>query len=227
MAAQGRSTAEILQQYFPGAQSADDATGKAWQSFTAAGFVLQSLDSTDAAYLPQLARAHAQASQRSDLNLSAPIAVRAFPSTPAFRNATLAPGWVAAFTEGPWIATQPLRNLATRHLLDATLLHEFLHALVEHEASPQAPLWLREGLVETWSGPENQLASRADAPTTLTLDAIDAALAHASTEAESEAAHRAAASCAALLLNRYGRATVLDWLRSGIPSSVVATLRQR
>jgi stage II sporulation protein D len=227
MSAQGRSTAQILQQYFPGAQSADDATGKAWQSFAGAGFVLQSLDSTDSAYLPQLAHARAQASQRSGLNLPAPIAVRALPSTPAFRNATLAPGWVAAFTEGPWIATQPLRTLATRHLLDATMIHEFLHALVEHEAGPQAPLWLREGLVETWSSPENQPASRTTAPPALTLDAIDVTLAHASTEAESESAHRAAASCAALLLSRYGRATVLDWLRSGVPSSVVATLRQR
>ena len=227
MAAQGRSRQQILQQYFPGAQPADETTGKAWQSFAGAGFVLQSLDSTDAAYLPQIARARAEASQRSSLNVSTPITVRAFPSTPAFRNATLAPGWVAAFTEGPWIATQPLRTLAARHLLDATLLHEFLHALVEHEAGPQAPLWLREGLVETWSSPENQPASRANAPPAVTLDAIDGALAHASTEAESATAHRAAASCAALLLKRYGRATVLDWLRSGIPSSVVATLRQR
>ena len=79
------------------------------------GFVLESLDASDAAYLPDLNRARAEASERSGLNASAPITVRAFASTPAFREATLAPGWVAAFTEGDWIGTQPLRTLATRH----------------------------------------------------------------------------------------------------------------
>ena len=57
MAAQGRSARQILQQYFPGAQSADEATGRAWQSFAATGFILESLDAADAAFLPDLNRA--------------------------------------------------------------------------------------------------------------------------------------------------------------------------
>ena len=84
--------------------------------------------------------------------LTAELTVRAYRSTPAFRDATLAPGWVAAFTEGDRIAVQPLRTLAARKLLASTLLHEFLHALVEERATAQTPLWLREGLVEAWSG---------------------------------------------------------------------------
>ena len=32
------------------------------------------------------------------------------------------------------------------------MLHEFLHALVEEQATAHTPLWLREGLVEAWSG---------------------------------------------------------------------------
>jgi stage II sporulation protein D len=223
MAAQGLSMHRILEQYFPGAQPADEVTGRTWQSFNGDGFILQSLDAADAAYLPQLARARAEASQRSGMNRAQPITVRAFASTPAFRDATLAPGWVAAFTEGDWIATQPLRTLAARHLLDQTILHEFLHALVEHEAGPQAPLWLREGLVEAWSDRSNTTPA---APT-LTIDAVDAALAHSSTESESEAAHRAAGFYVARLIDRYGRATVLEWLRSGIPASVLAVLGQR
>ena len=107
------------------------------------------------------------------------------------------------------------------------MLHEFLHALVEREAGPTAPLWLREGLVEAWSeGGHQPSQPRAAAPLSAS-SAIDAALAHASTEAESEAAHRAAGWYAARLLDRYGRARVLDWLRSGIPAGVVATLGQR
>jgi len=223
MAASGRSTEQILQQYFPGAQPADEATGRAWQSFRGDGFILESLEATDAAFMPQLVRARAEASQRSGLNAAEPFTVRAFASTPAFREATLAPGWVAAFTEGDWIGSQPLSTLATRQLLDATMLHEFLHALVEHEASPKAPPWLREGLVEAWSRTDHRPTS---APG-LSLNAVDAVLAHASTEAQSEAVHRAAGSYAARLLDSYGRARVLQWLRSGVPASVVATLRQR
>lgn len=231
MAADGRSAPQILQQYFPGAQPADEASGRAWQSFKGGGFVLESLDVSDAAYLPQLARARAQATQRSGLNAAEPFSVRAFASTPAFCEATLAPGWVAAFTEGDWIATQPLRTLAARHLLDATMLHEFLHALVEKEAGPQAPLWLREGLVEARSNASSiastDSAHGITAAPALSLDAVDASLAHSSTEAQSEVAHRAAGYYAARLLSLYGRAKVIDWLRSGVPTGVVSSLRQR
>jgi stage II sporulation protein D len=225
MAAQGHTTREILAQYFPGAEAADEATGRAWQGFAGDGFVLESLAASDAAFLPELNRARAEASERSGLQASAPLTVRAFPSTPAFRKATLEPGWIAAFTEGDWIGTQPLRTLAARQLLEGTMRHEFLHALVEREAGPKAPLWLREGLVEAWS--EAAPAKSPSGKPTLTIDGASAALAHPASEAESEAAHRAAAWYATQLLTRYGRAQVLDWLRSDVPASVVAALGQR
>jgi stage II sporulation protein D len=229
MAAEGRTAREILEQYFPGAVAADEASGRAWASFAGSGFVLETLDASDTAFLPDLSRARAEAAQRSGLNVSAPITVRAFASTPDFRAGTLAPGWVAAFTEGDWIGTQPLRTLAARHLLADTMRHEFLHALVEHEAGARAPLWLREGLVEVWSEMDsaaaNTIAQKSAPP--LTTDAAESALAHASTEAESEQAHRAAEWYAARLLVRYGRGQVIEWLRSGVPASVVASLRQR
>ena len=225
MAAEGHTAREILAQYFPGAGAADESTGRVWQSFAGDGFVLESIDAADAAFLPDLNRARAEASERSGLNAAAPLTVRAFASTPAFRQATLAPGWIAAFTEGNWIGTQPLHTLAVRQLLADTMRHEFLHALVEREAGPKAPLWLREGLVEAWS--EAAPATAPSAKPKLTIDEIDAALAHSASEAESEAAHRAAAWYAAQLLARYGRAQVLDWLRSDVPASVVAGLGQR
>ncbi len=231
MAAQGHSMLQILEKYFPGTNSADEATGQTWQSLTGDGFELESLDSADAAYLPELNRARGDASRLSGLNSSSSFTVRAFASTPAFRTATLAPGWFAAFTEGDWIGTQPLRTFAARHLLASVMRHEFLHALVEQQAGPRTPLWLREGLVEAWSESaslENRPRSGGPSLTgTLMPEAINAALTHASTEAESEAAHRAAASYAAQLLAKYGRAQVLEWLRSGVPASAVAPLRQR
>jgi stage II sporulation protein D len=225
MAAQGRTMREILAQYFPGAEAADESTGRAWQSFAGDGFVLESLDAGDAAFLPDLNRVRAEATERSGLHAAAPFTVRAFASTPAFRQATFAPGWIAAFTEGNWIGTQPLRTLAGRQLLAGTMRHEFLHALVEREAGPRAPLWLREGLVEAWG--ETGGARTPSARPTLTIDGINAALAHSTSDDESEAAHRTAAWYAAQLLTRYGRAQVLDWLRSDVPASVVAALGKR
>jgi stage II sporulation protein D len=223
MATHNHTAAEILGQYFPGAQSADELTGRNWQLFAREGIILQSLDAADAAYLPELERARAEAAQRSGLNIPEPITVRAFASTPAFRNATGAPGWVAAFTEGDWIGSQPLRTLASRHLLEATMRHEFLHALVEQQAGPAAPLWLREGLVEVWAEPD----AKTVATITIKVDALNAMLAHAATESDSADAHRAAAGYASRLLAHYGRERVLEWLRSGVPVDVIATLGQR
>lgn len=226
MAAQGHSAREILAEYFPGTVTADESTGMEWKSLGGTGFVLETLDGADSAYLPEVGRARAEAAQRSGLDASEPFTMRTFGSVQGFRDATLAPGWVAAFTEGDWIGVQPLRILAGRHLLESTLRHEFLHALVELEAGPQTPLWLREGLVEVWSEPE--AARRAPNPGPLmTLDAVDAGLANARSEAESEAAHQAAAEYAARLLDRYGRTQVLAWLRSGVPGDVAASLGRR
>jgi stage II sporulation protein D len=229
MAQQGRSAQEILAQYFPGTRAADEASGREWSSLAGDGFVLESLDAGDQAYVPDLNRARAEATERSGLHATGTFTVRAFASTPAFRDATLAPGWVAAFTEGDWIGTQPLRTLSARRLLADTMRHEFLHALVEQQAGPHAPLWLREGLVEVW-GDANGAASlstqRSFSPA-LTPEADNDALVHARTETESIEAHRAAEWYAAQLLTRYGRAQVLDWLKSGVPLSVVVTLGQR
>ena len=221
MGAAGRDSAQILAQYFPGAIAADEATGREWQVFNAKGFVLETLDAADPAYLPQLTEALGEAENRSGIPPGQPVTVRAFRSTGAFRDATLAPGWVAAFTEGNWIAAQPLATLASRKLLVPTLRHEFLHALVEGQVAANTPLWLREGLVEAWGG-DAHAAGQAPA---LKFDEVDRALGHAATEAESQAAHRAAGWYAQRLLDRYGRGQVLAWLQNGLPASAVAGLK--
>jgi stage II sporulation protein D len=225
MSQQGRSAREILAQYFPGAEAADEATGKSWQTLSRAGVTLETLNASDAAFVSDLARARAEASQRSGLNAGRPLTVRAFASTPAFRDATLAPGWMAAFSEGEWIATQPLATLAARGLLLPTLRHEFLHALVEQEAGPHAPLWLREGLVELWSA--NPAAGASNRVPMITPDAVNAALAHPAGEKQSAAAHRDAAIYAARVMDLYGRAQAVEWLHSGIPSDALVRIGQR
>ena len=233
MAREGRGYREILAQYFPGATLAEETTGSPWQSVSGQGFTLETSDAADAAFIPALAHALAEAESRSGLTPRAVITVRTYRSTPAFRDATLAPGWVAAFTEGDLIAVQPLRILSARKLLASILLHEFLHTLVEEQATAQTPLWLREGLVEAWSdalrrelgAPSFRVFSGERVGNAMTPELIDQKLAHATSEAESEAAHRAAGWYAQQLLDHFGRAQVLDWLRSGVPQSALATLR--
>jgi len=222
MAAGGQDTAQILGQYFPGAVASDEVTGRSWQRFKGPGFALETLDAGDARYLPDASRALAEAEKLSGLRAAGRVTVRAFATTPAFRDATLAPGWVAAFTEGNWIGTQPLRTLAERGMLGTVLRHEFLHALVEDQAGNRTPLWLREGLVETWNSEALNGKSRDRAKPAINLEQVDRVLAHAASQAESAAAHRAAGWFAARLLDRFGPDQVLAWLRSGIPASAAA-----
>jgi stage II sporulation protein D len=225
MGREGRGYREILAQYFPGARLAEVTTGEAWQTLAGQGFTLETEEATDAAHLPVLARTLAMAESRSGLTARGTIAVRAYRSTPAFRNATLGPGWVAAFTEGDQIALQPLRILAARKLLEGTLLHEFLHALVEEQTTAQTPLWLREGLVEAWSSDARSGDARREPRPALTPEQISEKLARAANEAESEAAHRAAGWYAQQLLDRFGRAQLLEWLRTGVPQSALTALQ--
>jgi stage II sporulation protein D len=220
MAREGRGYREILAQYFPVSTLAEVATGAAWQTLAGQGFTLETSSPEDSEFLPALSRALAEAESRSGLSPQGAIAVRAYRSTPAFRDATLAPGWVAAFTEGDLIALQPLRILAARKLLPSVARHEFLHALVEEQATARTPLWLREGLVEVWSGD-----ARREAKPAFTLETVNEKLARAGNETESEAAHRAAGWYAQQLLDRFGRAQVLEWLRDGVPQSALLTLR--
>jgi stage II sporulation protein D len=238
MGREGRGYREILAQYFPGTTLAEVTTGAVWQTLGGQGFTLETSEAADGEFLPALSRALAEAESRSGLSPQGAIAVRAYRSTPAFRDATLAPGWVAAFTEGDQIELQPLRILAARKLLASVARHEFLHALVEEQATAQTPLWLREGLVEAWSsevqssdprkefrGPSFPFFSAEKVGTKKTLETIDEKLAHSASEAESEAAHRAAGWYTQQLLDRYGRAQVLEWLREGLPQSALLTLR--
>jgi stage II sporulation protein D len=220
MAREGHGYSEILGQYFPGATRAEETTGLAWKSLSGQGFTLEISEVADTAYVPELAGTLAEAEHLSGLVPRAAFTVRAYRSTSAFRDATLAPGWVAAFTEGDSIAVQPLRILAARKLLKGTMRHEFLHALVEEQTTANTPLWLREGLVEAWLG-----AAHPSRKPMLTPEQTSQTLAHAASEAESAAAHDAAGWYAAQLLDRFGRAQVLEWLRTGIPQSALAALR--
>jgi hypothetical protein len=102
---------------------------------------------------------------------------------------------------------------------EALLLHEFLHVLVEEHSGPQAPLWLREGLVETLASP-----GKAEYRFGMPVKELDAALVHPSDATDSRNAHQVAARMVAQLSVRYGMAAVRDFLRSGVPGNVLKSL---
>lgn len=138
------------------------------------------------------------------------------PSTELFRQATDEPGWILASTHGTNIVLQPLTVLRAHGGESSTLLHEFLHVLVEQEASPQAPLWLREGLVEVLAN-GNQHDSD-----TMPVSEMERALVNPANAGASQRAHRASAQLLQRLVERYGIQTVRGWLRSGVPTTAVA-----
>ena len=225
MSASGRTSAQILGQYFSGAEVRDEATGRAWTSEQVGELTVETLSAEDAAKVPEVAAALNDAKTRAGGLMSANLrfVVRAFPSTTAFRDATLAPGFDAAFTEGSWIGTQPLTTLAARKLLRRVLRHEFLHAIVEAQTAPSTPRWLREGFVELIGRDGERGDTNSNA---MSLDELNNMLKNAQNEAESERAHNTAAYYAGVLIQKYGRAQVESWLRNGLPESAVQFIEQ-
>ncbi len=211
MAAEGHSAAEILQFYFPGTRAGVTADGEVWRPAREAGWTLWA--TSDA---PGLAKPGDEAwakvralypSRGADVEPE----VWAMPTTELFRQATSEPGWMLASTQGARVFLQPEDVLQRSGRKDDTLLHEFLHVLVESEASAQAPLWLREGLAEAVA--EGPTAAGPGAP--VDVRAVEAALAHPASQADSQRAHADAARLVAGLIARNGLEKVREWVRSG------------
>ncbi len=231
MATEGLSAERILAEYFPGAEARDEESGRAWQRKQAGGLTIETLSEDDAAHVSEVKAAYGESESRAGGLLvnsdQLRITLRAYPSPTAFRDATLAPGWVAAFTEGNFIASQPLAILSARKQLRKTLRHEFLHAIVESVAARSTPLWLHEGLVELLSRDEAGADLGIAAEPTMTLDDLNLLLKTAATERESATAHREAAAYAARLIERYGRKQVESWVRNGLPESAMKEIGRR
>jgi stage II sporulation protein D len=107
---------------------------------------------------------------------------------------------------------QPLTKLRQTNALDSTLRHEFLHMIVESNAHPNTPLWLREGLVIYLADPERAK------PMPTSTATLSSRLKSAHTEAELRSAYRECAGAVAEAVRRNGLPTVLGWVKSGVPS---------
>lgn len=214
MGTEGRSYREILNFYFPRTLVRIRPNDHGWEQSSAAGWTLIATDGS-----PSLMQAGnsawAKAQSLFPPKASVHPVVRLMPSTELFRQATNEPGWMLASTSGTNIILQPMPVLRARGGESSTLLHEFLHVLVEQETTPQTPLWLREGLVEALAGTNSY--HRSDA---MRISEMENALAHPLNMAESQRAHAASAQMVRRLIERYGLQTIRSWLHSGVLSTV-------
>ena len=221
MAKEGHSDTEILSFYFPGAIAGITPAGDRWQSVAGAGWTLLTTDpGSGLVGEGNAAWAKARSMFGSPTASIAPT-VQELPSTELFRQTTGEPGWMLASTRGSNVFLQPAAVRRNNDGSEGLLLHEFLHVLVEQEAGEQAPLWLREGLVETLAN-----SGKDDSRLRGTIQAkeLDAALAHPADAAVSRQAHQLAARMTALLYTRYGMAAVRDFLRNGVPVDILKSL---
>lgn len=67
-------------------------------------------------------------------------------TTGDFVGRTGQPPWAAAATRGDRVELQPLELLKRRRILETTLRHELVHAMIEAIGRGRAPRWLAEGL---------------------------------------------------------------------------------
>ena len=217
MATEGRSDTEILNFYFPGAVAGLTPAGDGWQKRNGDGWTLLTTDPAGA-LLGEGNAAWAKAQSRLPRVPGSPApTVQELPTTELFRQTTGEPGWMLASTRGSHVFLQPATVRQSNGGAGILLLHEFLHVLVEQQAGANAPLWLREGLVEVLAAP----GERQWEPVDLAAAEVDAALARPSSATVSRRAHQAAARMVALLRARYGMTAVLKFLRNGVPSEAV------
>ena len=220
MAAEGKSAAQILNFYFPGTAIGITSADHGWQQVAGAGWTLLTTDpARELLAEGNAAWARAQSLQGTPAGFGGPT-VQELPTTELFRQTTGEPGWMLASTRGRTVFLQPSAVRQNNGGTETLLLHEFLHVLVEQEAGEHAPLWLREGLVETLADPGKSMSGLIDLPP----NEVDAALAHPADATASRHAHQVAARMTALLCARYGVATVREFLRNGVPSEAIKSL---
>jgi stage II sporulation protein D len=216
MGVESRSYRDILAFYYPGTAVGLTARGIAWQRLGGDSMaVLTTNPLQDRTVLESAERQLRELTARTNWPTPRNLEIYLYPDLDSFRNATGEPGWVAAHTSGSRVDLQPAAILRSRGVLDETLRHELMHALVESQARGDLALWFREGIVEYLAG-----AVPATGPVRIPPDAD---LRQTTDAASARRAYDDAARTVADLVKRYGEATVLEWVRRGIPPEVMKT----
>jgi stage II sporulation protein D len=219
MAVEGHSETDILRFYFPGTTTGITPRDRGWRDVGGAGWTLRTAGPTGKLIQEgNAAWTHAQSLFGAPADGQSPT-VQEMPTTELFRQTTNQPGWMLGSTRGHIVFLQPDAVRQNNGGTETLLLHEFLHVLIEQQAGEAAPLWLREGLVETLAG-----QGEPNQPLDLSPAEVNAALAHPASDAASRHAHSVAARMTALLRARYGMPAVGQFLRNGVPSGVERSL---
>lgn len=217
MAREGKSAREILGFYFPGTTLRITSRDEGWIDTTVAGMRVRSVEALSAAQKDAIARTWAEAQRRFAPRASVSPELVFAPTTELFRQMTGQAGWMLGSTRGGEIVLQPHAVLAANRQDErSVLLHEMMHALVEAEADPRAPLWLREGLVEMLAGEKDESA------TAMPTEAMERALRQPASLEEARRAHLAAGQRVSRLVSRYGLNAVRGWLSTGVPAGVTS-----
>jgi stage II sporulation protein D len=198
---------DILAFYFPGTAPGVTGRGLSWVRLSGESVSLFSTQpEQDRAALAIAERLAKEIAGETGLAANGPIEIRAYPDVETFRNATGEPGWVAAHTSGRRVDLQPVAVLRGKGVLESTVRHELLHVLVETQAKAGLPVWFREGVVGYLERRHGGGADLTEGDIRQTTD-----------EARARRAYAAAAQRVTELVQRHGAATVLSWLKTGIP----------
>jgi stage II sporulation protein D len=210
----GKSYREILAAYYPGARLGVTARGFSWQRLAGDSVVLATTEpERDRPVLAKAERELHAVQQRLMVHPSEPVELRVYPDIETFRNATGEPGWVAARSNPRRIEMQPAAVLESRGVLDSTLRHELMHAVLERLGAA-APVWFREGLAGylEHSEPVDGLAPLRIPP--------EADLRQRADEQRARRAYADATRAVRILAARYGETSLFDWLKRGLPPEV-------
>jgi stage II sporulation protein D len=217
MAVEGKSAREILAFYFAGTTVGVLRGDGGWRESRLGTITVRATQALTTGREGMLERSWGEAQRRFPPRRAIAPEIIFAPTTEVFRQMTSQPGWELASTRGSTVVFQPETVLAARGGdVSVAVLHEMLHVLVEAEASERAPLWLREGLVESLA----DVPGKSRSVNFMSADAIEGALTHAGSLRASENAHLAAAVRVRALIGRYGLSTVRGWLSSGVPAGV-------
>ena len=130
--------------------------------------------------------------RRAGVDVSLPqLEVIVNETTGDFTGRTGMPPWAAAATKNNRLELQPLSLLKKRRILETTLRHEIVHAIVETIGGGQTPRWLTEGLALYVAG-EGPMLPRPAESKPLPVETVEQRLASARTAGDMQAAYAAA-----------------------------------
>jgi stage II sporulation protein D len=146
---------QILAFYFPGTAVGVSAQGFSWTRLDGERVEAYSTrPNEDRDVIGRADRALREAEQRTGIRYEGRPRLRVYPTVAAFRDATGESGDVAASTLGRTVRMEPPGLLRSSGRLEATLLHEMLHVVLESQAHTDTPEWFREGLARYFAGPD-------------------------------------------------------------------------